>query len=86
MADYGHDLSFGIFVTPAADAAGQILQLARRADEAGLDWVSVQDHPYQSAFLDAWTLLTDALLSHLSYEEHQLLAPLARFGPAIYDR
>jgi hypothetical protein len=58
MADYGHDLSFGIFVTPKADAGPHILELARRADAAGLDWVSVQDHPYQPAFLDAWTLLT----------------------------
>jgi len=58
MGDYGHDLSFGIFVTPAADAAGHVLHLARRADAVGLDWVSVQDHPYQPAFLDAWTLLT----------------------------
>jgi Hemerythrin HHE cation binding domain/Luciferase-like monooxygenase len=31
-------------------------------------------------------LLTDALLSHLSYEEHQLLEPLARFGPVLYGR
>jgi alkanesulfonate monooxygenase SsuD/methylene tetrahydromethanopterin reductase-like flavin-dependent oxidoreductase (luciferase family) len=58
MGDYGHDLSFGIFVTPAADAGARVLELARRADSAGLDWVSVQDHPYQPAFLDAWTLLT----------------------------
>src|SRR6516225_2057749 len=58
MGDYGHDLSFGIFVTPKADTAGHVLQLARRAEAAGLDWVSVQDHPYQPAFLDAWTLLT----------------------------
>jgi alkanesulfonate monooxygenase SsuD/methylene tetrahydromethanopterin reductase-like flavin-dependent oxidoreductase (luciferase family) len=58
MADYGHDLSFGIFVTPRADAGPRIIELARRADAAGLDWVSVQDHPYQPAFLDAWTLLT----------------------------
>lgn len=58
MADYGHDLSFGIFVTPAADEGTRVLELARRADAAGLDWVSVQDHPYQPAFLDAWTLLT----------------------------
>jgi hypothetical protein len=58
MSDYGHDLSFGIFVTPAADAGAHVLELARRADAAGLDWVSVQDHPYQPAFLDAWTLLT----------------------------
>jgi len=33
---------------------------------------------------DALDLLTDALLSHLSYEEHQILEPLARLGPAIY--
>jgi len=58
MADYGHDLSFGIFVTPRADAGAHILELARRADAAGLDWVSVQDHPYQPAFLDTMTLLT----------------------------
>jgi alkanesulfonate monooxygenase SsuD/methylene tetrahydromethanopterin reductase-like flavin-dependent oxidoreductase (luciferase family) len=58
MADYGHDLSFGIFVTPQADAGAHVIELARRADTAGLDWVSVQDHPYQPAFLDAWTLLT----------------------------
>src|ERR1700688_2973913 len=58
MSDYGHDLSFWIFVTPAADAGAHVLELARRADAAGLDWVSVEDHPYQPAFLDAWTLLT----------------------------
>jgi alkanesulfonate monooxygenase SsuD/methylene tetrahydromethanopterin reductase-like flavin-dependent oxidoreductase (luciferase family) len=58
VADYGHDLSFGIFVTPQADAGQHVIELARRADAAGLDWVSVQDHPYQPAFLDAWTLLT----------------------------
>jgi alkanesulfonate monooxygenase SsuD/methylene tetrahydromethanopterin reductase-like flavin-dependent oxidoreductase (luciferase family) len=58
MTDYGHDLSFGIFVTPQADAGRRVIELARRADAAGLDWVSVQDHPYQPAFLDAWTVLT----------------------------
>jgi alkanesulfonate monooxygenase SsuD/methylene tetrahydromethanopterin reductase-like flavin-dependent oxidoreductase (luciferase family) len=63
MADYGHDLSFGIFVTPRADAGPHLLELARRADAAGLDLVSVQDHPYQPAFLDAWTLLTAIALS-----------------------
>src|SRR3984957_17076798 len=58
MTDYGHDLSFGIFMTPQADAGPHVIELARQADAAGLDWVSVQDHPYQPAFLDAWTLLT----------------------------
>lgn len=37
--------------------------------------------PQQAAGLqEAVDLLTDTLLSHLSYEEHQLLEPLARFG------
>jgi alkanesulfonate monooxygenase SsuD/methylene tetrahydromethanopterin reductase-like flavin-dependent oxidoreductase (luciferase family) len=58
MTDYGHDLAFGIFVAPQADAGPHVIELAQRADAAGLDWVSVQDHPYQPAFLDAWTLLT----------------------------
>ena len=58
MPDYGHDLLFGVFVPPSAQEADATLALARRADEAGLDLVSVQDHPYNPQFLDAWTLLT----------------------------
>ncbi|WP_084959014.1 LLM class flavin-dependent oxidoreductase [Thermoactinospora rubra] len=58
MSDYGHDLLFGVFLTPAAAQADRTLALARLADSAGLDLVTVQDHPYQPAFLDAWTLLS----------------------------
>jgi hypothetical protein len=29
-------------------------------------------------------LLTDSLLSHLSYEEGELVKPLGRLGPALY--
>jgi hypothetical protein len=29
-------------------------------------------------------LLTDTLLSHLSYEEGELVEPLGRLGPALY--
>ena len=32
--------------------------LARLSERAGLDLVTFQDHPYQPAFLDAWTLLS----------------------------
>ena len=58
MPDYGHDLLFGVFVPPLAQQADAVLALARRADEAGLDLVSVQDHPYNPQFLDSLTLLT----------------------------
>jgi alkanesulfonate monooxygenase SsuD/methylene tetrahydromethanopterin reductase-like flavin-dependent oxidoreductase (luciferase family) len=58
VPDYGHDLLFGVFVPPDARQADAVLALARHADEAGLDLVSVQDHPYNPQFLDTWTLLT----------------------------
>jgi alkanesulfonate monooxygenase SsuD/methylene tetrahydromethanopterin reductase-like flavin-dependent oxidoreductase (luciferase family) len=57
MTDYGHDLLFGTFVTPSAQGANHVLELATAADRAGLDLVTFQDHPYQPAFLDTWTLL-----------------------------
>ncbi|TDE99001.1 LLM class flavin-dependent oxidoreductase [Occultella glacieicola] len=56
--DYGHHLEFGAFVNPdSADPAG-VVDLARRAEELGLDLVTVQDHPYQPALLETWTLLS----------------------------
>ncbi|MGI5152857.1 LLM class flavin-dependent oxidoreductase [Plantactinospora sp. CA-294935] len=58
MTDYGHDLLFGTFVTPAAGSAQHVVDLAITADRAGLDLVTFQDHPYQPAYLDTWTLLS----------------------------
>src|SRR5690349_5231094 len=58
VPDYRHDLQFGVFITPVAGQADAVVELARLADVAGLDIVSFQDHPYQSAFLDTWTLLS----------------------------
>jgi alkanesulfonate monooxygenase SsuD/methylene tetrahydromethanopterin reductase-like flavin-dependent oxidoreductase (luciferase family) len=58
MTDYGHDLLFGSFVTPSAQDPDAVVGLAVASEEAGLDLVTFQDHPYQAAFLDTWTLLT----------------------------
>lgn len=58
MADYGHDLEFGIFVPPVADQVFGVVDLATQADVLGLDLVTFQDHPYQAKFLDSWTLLS----------------------------
>src|SRR5690348_11582960 len=52
------DPLFGVFVTPAAEQAHRVVELARLADQVGLDLVTVQDHPYQPAYLDTWTLLS----------------------------
>ncbi len=59
MPDYGHDLLFGCFIPPVADQSEAVVTLARIADASGLDLVTIQDHPYQPAFLDTWTLLSN---------------------------
>ena len=58
MTDYGHDLLFGTFITPIAQPPQHAVELSVVADRAGLDLVTFQDHPYQPAFLDTWTLLS----------------------------
>jgi Luciferase-like monooxygenase/FAD binding domain/Berberine and berberine like len=58
MADYGHDLAFGTFLTPQNQRPHDVVALAQLTERAGLDLVTFQDHPYQPAFLDAWTLLS----------------------------
>lgn len=56
--DYGHELVFGTFLTPAVEDAERVIALAQLAEQVGLDLVTVQDHPYQPRLLDAWTLLS----------------------------
>ncbi|MEH1123033.1 LLM class flavin-dependent oxidoreductase [Micromonospora sp. CPCC 206061] len=51
-------VEFGAFITPTSAAPQVPVALARRADELGLDLVTFQDHPYQPAFLDTWTLMS----------------------------
>ncbi|NIK58271.1 LLM class flavin-dependent oxidoreductase [Kribbella shirazensis] len=56
--DYGHELVFGTFLTPAVDAPDRVIALAQLTEQVGLDLVSFQDHPYQPRLMDAWTLLS----------------------------
>jgi alkanesulfonate monooxygenase SsuD/methylene tetrahydromethanopterin reductase-like flavin-dependent oxidoreductase (luciferase family) len=58
MADYGHDLAFGTFITPQNRRPRDVVALAQLTERSGLDLATFQDHPYQSAFLDTWTLLS----------------------------
>lgn len=58
MPDYGHDLAFGTFITPDSGHPAEVVELARLSERAGIDLVTFQDHPYQPALLDAWTLLS----------------------------
>jgi hypothetical protein len=58
MPDYGHSLSFGTFITPTNDPAAAPVELAVLSEQLGYDLVTFQDHPYQAAFSDTWTLLS----------------------------
>jgi alkanesulfonate monooxygenase SsuD/methylene tetrahydromethanopterin reductase-like flavin-dependent oxidoreductase (luciferase family) len=52
----GKSLKFGYFLIPNADQP--LISMAQEAERLGLDYVAVQDHPYQRRFVDTWTLLS----------------------------
>jgi alkanesulfonate monooxygenase SsuD/methylene tetrahydromethanopterin reductase-like flavin-dependent oxidoreductase (luciferase family) len=58
MTDYGHELLFGTLLTPTNARPEQAVELAQLSEEVGLDLATFQDHPYQPAYLDTWTLMS----------------------------
>jgi alkanesulfonate monooxygenase SsuD/methylene tetrahydromethanopterin reductase-like flavin-dependent oxidoreductase (luciferase family) len=58
MTDYGHPISFGASLDPSADRLTETRRLAGAAADGGLDYLAVQDHPYQPGYLDTWTMIT----------------------------
>jgi alkanesulfonate monooxygenase SsuD/methylene tetrahydromethanopterin reductase-like flavin-dependent oxidoreductase (luciferase family) len=56
VADYGREVRFGYFLVPYA--ADPLLETAREVELRGLDYLAVQDHPYQRRYVDTWTLLS----------------------------
>jgi len=55
VPDLGRELTFGWFLVP--EAAEPVLALGRDCEARGLDWIAVQDHPYQRRFVDTWALM-----------------------------
>lgn len=56
MPERERNLKFGYFLIPNAD--DPLLSLAQKAEHLGLDYIGVQDHPYQRRFVDTFTLLS----------------------------
>jgi alkanesulfonate monooxygenase SsuD/methylene tetrahydromethanopterin reductase-like flavin-dependent oxidoreductase (luciferase family) len=54
-------IRFGISVVPLVERLDRTRELARVADEAGVDLVGIQDHPYQHHFFDTWSLIPTLL-------------------------
>nr|AHE14688.1 putative coenzyme F420-dependent N(5),N(10)-methylenetetrahydromethanopterin reductase [uncultured bacterium] len=56
MPDHGREVKFGYFLVP--DAADPLLKTAREVERLGLDYVAVQDHPYQRRYVDTLVLMS----------------------------
>jgi alkanesulfonate monooxygenase SsuD/methylene tetrahydromethanopterin reductase-like flavin-dependent oxidoreductase (luciferase family) len=48
-------VAFGYFLVPEAGAP--LLETAARVERLGLDYIGIQDHPYQRRYVDTWSLL-----------------------------
>ena len=86
MPDYGHPLEFGTFITPINSQPEAPVALAELSESLGFDLVTFQDHPYQAAFLDTWTLLSwvAARTEHVRVSGNVLNLPLRQ--PAVLAR
>ncbi|MEO3816031.1 LLM class flavin-dependent oxidoreductase [Plantactinospora sp. B24E8] len=58
MTDYGQPLRFGLSLDPSVEQAPRTARLARAAMDGGLEYLAVQDHPYQPGYLETWTLIS----------------------------
>jgi alkanesulfonate monooxygenase SsuD/methylene tetrahydromethanopterin reductase-like flavin-dependent oxidoreductase (luciferase family)/FAD/FMN-containing dehydrogenase len=84
--DYGHKIEFGTFVTPVNASPQQPVALAQLSEQLGYDLVTFQDHPYQPAFHDTWTLISyvAAATSTIHIAPNVLNVPLRQ--PAVMAR
>lgn len=81
-----NELLFGLFATPSSRNVDAVVQLAEHADRAGLDLVTFQDHPYQPAQIDTWTLMSfiGARTNRIRLASNVLNLPLRQ--PAVLAR
>ena len=87
MADYGDPLRFATFIGPTNSPPSRPVELAQLSERLGFDFVTFQDHPYQSSYLDTWTLLSwvAARTERIGVSGNMLNLPL-RQPPAVLAR
>jgi alkanesulfonate monooxygenase SsuD/methylene tetrahydromethanopterin reductase-like flavin-dependent oxidoreductase (luciferase family) len=79
----GAIVELGISVVPAAEELATARAAVVRAEELGLDLVGIQDHPYQSRFLETWLLIGDLLARTERIRIFPDVANLPLRGPAM---
>lgn len=76
--NYGHPIEFGFFLEPNSQNSAEVLRVARLGDSLGLDFVGIQDHPYQPAHLESVALLSAiaATTQTIKVQSHVICLPL----------
>jgi alkanesulfonate monooxygenase SsuD/methylene tetrahydromethanopterin reductase-like flavin-dependent oxidoreductase (luciferase family) len=77
----GRPLRFGYFLVPAA--AEPLIATAQRIERLGLDYVAIQDHPYQRRFVDTWSLMAMIAASTTTVRIFPDVANLPLRPPAV---
>jgi alkanesulfonate monooxygenase SsuD/methylene tetrahydromethanopterin reductase-like flavin-dependent oxidoreductase (luciferase family) len=81
MADDRTPLRFGYFLVP--NHGDPLIETAQRAEHLGLDYVAVQDHPYQRGYVETWALLAMIAASTRSIGVFPDVANLPLRPPAV---
>jgi alkanesulfonate monooxygenase SsuD/methylene tetrahydromethanopterin reductase-like flavin-dependent oxidoreductase (luciferase family) len=76
-----HPVSFGYFLVPTA--ASPLIATAQRIERLGLDYVGIQDHPYQRNFADTWSLMAMIAASTTTLRIFPDVANLPLRPPAV---
>jgi alkanesulfonate monooxygenase SsuD/methylene tetrahydromethanopterin reductase-like flavin-dependent oxidoreductase (luciferase family) len=74
-------LRFGYFLVPLAD--DPLIATAQRVERLGLDYVGIQDHPYQRRFVDTWSLMAMIAASTATLRIFPDVANLPLRPPAV---
>ena len=80
-APASRQLRFGYFLVP--DAASPLIETAQRIERLGLDYVGIQDHPYQRRFADTWSLMAMVAASTTTLSIFPDVANLPLRPPAV---
>jgi alkanesulfonate monooxygenase SsuD/methylene tetrahydromethanopterin reductase-like flavin-dependent oxidoreductase (luciferase family) len=75
------ELTFGYFLVP--NAADPLLDTAREIERLGLDYVAIQDHPYQRRFVDTFALMSAILATTTTLRVFPDVANLPLRPPAV---
>jgi alkanesulfonate monooxygenase SsuD/methylene tetrahydromethanopterin reductase-like flavin-dependent oxidoreductase (luciferase family) len=79
MADQA--IRFGYFLIP--NAGDPLIETAQRVERLGLDYIGVQDHPYQRRYVETWSLMAMIAASTTTLRVFPDVANLPLRPPAV---